>query len=70
MRTLPINTKSNTEMTESQLPFIDLKTIMANGKRVILKHGEKPYLLSITRRGKLILTAADDCKGSTPSQAT
>lgn len=32
---------------------------MAGQKQVILKHGNKPYLLSITRRGKLILTAAE-----------
>jgi len=51
-------------MTPAKLPNIDLKTVMADNKRVILKHGDKPYLLSITRRGKLILTAAES-----PSEA-
>ncbi|PID46563.1 MAG: hypothetical protein CSB47_03335 [Proteobacteria bacterium] len=46
-------------MNTSELPSLNLKTIMAGQKQVILKHGNKPYLLSITRRGKLILTAAE-----------
>ena len=46
-------------MTESTLRSVDLAEIMADSKKIILKHGEKPYLLSITRRGKLILTAAE-----------
>lgn len=46
-------------MTESTLRCVDLAEIMADSKKIILKHGEKPYLLSITRRGKLILTAAE-----------
>lgn len=46
-------------MTESTLRRVDLAEIMADSKKIILKHGEKPYLLSITRRGKLILTAAE-----------
>lgn len=69
MRTLPINKKGYPEMTKSQLPCIDLKTIMADGKRVILKHGDKPYMLSITKRGKLILTAADESKEHSLDQA-
>ena len=46
-------------MTESTLRSVDLAEIMADSKKIILKHAEKPYLLSITRRGKLILTAAE-----------
>ena len=41
---------------------------MADHKKIILQHNEKPYLLSITRRGKLILTAAacDDPSTNNP----
>ena len=39
---------------------INLSDLMGDKKKLILNHGDKPYLLSITRRGKLILTAADD----------
>lgn len=46
-------------MSNSSLPSIKLKEIMADSKTIILKHGDKPYLLSITRRGKLILTASE-----------
>ena len=35
---------------------VKVSSLMKGSKRVILQHGEKPYLLSITRRGKLILT--------------
>lgn len=42
-------------MTPPRLPLAQLM----NGQRqLILLHNEKEYLLSITRRGKLILTAA------------
>ena len=47
-------------MSNSSLPSIKLKEIMADSKKIILKHGDKPYLLSITRRGKLILTASEE----------
>lgn len=46
-------------MSNPSLPSIKLKEIMADSKKIILKHGDKPYLLSITRRGKLILTASE-----------
>lgn len=36
---------------------VKVSSLMVGSKKVILQHGEKPYLLSITRRGKLILTA-------------
>lgn len=41
------------------LKRIPLQELMNGGKKVILEHGDKPYLLSITRKGKLILTAAE-----------
>ncbi len=41
---------------------INLKELMQGGRKLILEHGDKPYLLSITRKGKLILTAADEKK--------
>lgn len=44
---------------------INLKELMRGGKKLILEHGDKPYLLSITRKGKLILTAADEKKAAT-----
>ena len=43
---------------------INLCDLMRDKKKLILEHGDKPYLLSITRRGKLILTAADEEKES------
>ena len=39
---------------------INLSDLMGDKKKLILNHGDKPYLLSITRKGKLILTAADE----------
>lgn len=41
---------------------INLRDLMRDKKKLILEHGDKPYLLSITRKGKLILTAADEDK--------
>ncbi len=40
----------------SELKQIPLDEIMAGEDQVILLHNKKPYQLSITRRGKLILT--------------
>ena len=70
MRIHPINNTDRTEMTTSLPPSINLKTIMADQKKVILKHGDKPYLLSITRRGKLILTAAAEANNVECSEQT
>ena len=42
-----------------ELRQINLEEWMRGCKKVILQHGTRPYLLTITRRGKLILTAAD-----------
>jgi len=43
---------------------IKLSDLMRDEKKLILEHGDKPYLLSITRKGRLILTAADEEKES------
>ena len=43
---------------------INLSDLMRDKKKLILEHGDKPYLLSITRKGRLILTAADEEKES------
>lgn len=38
---------------------INVEEWMQGCKKVILQHGSRPYVLTITRRGKLILTAAE-----------
>ncbi|PIE00166.1 MAG: hypothetical protein CSA79_05000 [Thiothrix nivea] len=48
--------------SSESLSRINLKELMQGGRKLILEHGDKPYLLSITRKGKLILTAADEKK--------
>ena len=45
-------------MKHSELSRIEVSKIMQGNKNAILIHAEKRYLLSITRRGKLILTGA------------
>lgn len=47
-------------MNQSNLNKIELKKIMKENRQVILLHANKNYLLSITRRGKLILTLAEE----------
>lgn len=42
----------------NEVKKIHLKDLMKDNKQILLSHGEKLYRLSITRRGKLILTAA------------
>lgn len=49
-----------TYMSSKPLVKIKLKELMQGSRKLILEHGGKPYLLSITRKGKLILTAADE----------
>lgn len=39
------------------LKEIEIRELMQNDKRIILWHGQKPYQLAITKKGKLILTA-------------
>ena len=38
---------------------INVEEWMQGCKKVILQHGARPYVLTITRRGKLILAAAE-----------
>jgi hypothetical protein len=40
---------------------------MRDKKKLILEHGDKPYLLSITRNGRFLLTAAYEEKESVES---
>lgn len=50
--------ESKQKKTTSNLPTaVDVTQLMNGQNKMILEHKEKPYLLSITRRGKLILTA-------------
>lgn len=44
----------------AELPCINLEDWMQGFKKIVLKHGSRPYLLTITRKGNLILTAAAD----------
>ncbi|MCK5902603.1 MAG: hemin uptake protein HemP [Cocleimonas sp.] len=46
-------------MDFSELVTVDVKQLMKGNKQVLLFHADKAYLLSITRRGKLILTRAE-----------
>ena len=41
-------------------PEVKVIDIMKGNKKVVLLHDKKRYSLSITRRGKLILTAAEE----------
>ena len=41
------------------LKEIDLQELMQKDRRIVIWHGDKPYQLAITKRGKLILTAID-----------
>lgn len=66
-----VSVNSSTLMNMSSKPLVKIKLqeLMRGGKRLILEHGDKPYMLSITRKGKLILTAADE-KPSSPTTKT
>ncbi|MGL4184987.1 MAG: hemin uptake protein HemP [Thiotrichaceae bacterium] len=44
----------------AELPCINLDDWMQGFKKIMLKHGTRPYFLTITRKGNLILTAAAD----------
>ena len=48
---------------------IHLEEWMQGCKKVIIQHGARPYVLTITRRGKLILTAAPSQLVTLPSQS-
>jgi len=51
------NSKKNTSSLSKATDAVDVSQLMNGQSKMILEHREKPYLLSITRRGKLILTA-------------
>lgn len=51
----------NSKVIDSEVKVTD---IMKGKKNVVLLHDEKRYSLSITRRGKLILTAAEEVLAS------
>lgn len=59
-------------MSHEPLLKVKLQELMRGSKKLILEHGDKPYLLSITRKGKLILTAADESPAAAkdPSSST
>ncbi len=46
---------------------VKVSDIMNGEKNVVLLHDDKRYALTITRRGKLILTAAEEVTKSTIS---
>lgn len=41
---------------------IDLEDLMQGCKKIILQHGQRPYFLTITRKGNLILTRAEEAE--------
>lgn len=45
-------------MTDVEPRRINLEELMRGDKKIILQHGKRPYCLTITRRGNLILTSA------------
>lgn len=54
-------------MTDVEPHRINLEEWMRGCKKIILQHGKRPYYLTITRRGNLILTSADDDADKQPS---
>lgn len=48
---------------------INLEEWMQGCKKIIIQHGSRPYVLTITRRGKLILTAADTSLDNLPAKS-
>ncbi len=57
-------------MTESKLPSINLEDLMRGCKKIILHHGKRPYCLTITRKGNLILTSAEENNSNVPETTT
>jgi hemin uptake protein HemP len=39
-----------------RLPRVDSAALLGERKRMVIRHGDREYLLRCTRRGKLILT--------------
>ena len=56
-------------MTDSKLPSVNLEDLMRGCKKIILQHGTRPYCLTITRKGNLILTSAEENSNS-PAEIT
>ena len=54
-------------MNPTETRRINLTDWMRGDKKLILQHGTRPYFLTITRRGNLILTSADDDTDKQPS---
>ncbi len=46
-------------MDISNLATVEVKDLMKDAKQILLLHANKAYLLSITRKGRLILTLAE-----------
>lgn len=66
-----MNTSLTLMNTSPKPPLkVKLQELMRGSKKLILEHGDKPYLLSITRKGKLILTAADESPAITKDQSS
>ncbi|MBU1188766.1 MAG: hemin uptake protein HemP [Gammaproteobacteria bacterium] len=42
------------------MPQIDSNLLLGTRKRMLIRHGDKRYLLRQTRRGKLILTGHEE----------
>lgn len=55
-------------MTHAEPRHINLEELMRGCKKIILQHGQRPYYLTITRRGNLILTSADRDAGKPESE--
>lgn len=53
-------------MSDVEPPRINLEELMRGCKKIILQHGKRPYCLTITRRGNLILTSAEDASSQQP----
>lgn len=49
-------------MSTEKVKQLSVSKIMKGKRKIILNHANKEYMLSITRRGKLILTAADSVR--------
>lgn len=55
-------------MTDIEPRRVNLEDLMRGCKKIILQHGKRPYCLSITRRGNLILTSAEETETKSGSQ--
>lgn len=53
-------------MPDVEPQAINLEELMRGCKKIILQHGKRPYYLTITRRGNLILTSAEDAASKQP----